>query len=93
MSRRKQQIIIMHPQAGGGFFGDVNSFLKKNKIVSRGLGAVGGMLPGGWGVAAKSIGGVAGQLGYGAKPRRKGRKPGPKPKAKKAPVKRRPRRK
>lgn len=86
----RKQVIIYHPQSGSGFFGDVNSFLKKNKVISRGLGAVGGMIPGGYGVAAKGIGGVAGQLGYGA-PKRRGRKPGPKPKRK--PAAKRPRRK
>jgi hypothetical protein len=91
MSRaRKTQIIVVRPQAGGGFFDDVNKWLKKTKIISTGLGAIAPVLPGGYGIAAGGVGGLAKQLGYG-KPRRKGRKPGPKPK--KAPAKRRPRRK
>lgn len=93
MSRaRKTQIVVLRPQAGGGFFGDVNNWLKKTKIISTGLGGLAPMLPGQYGLLAGGVGGIANQLGYG-KPRRKGRKPGPKPKAKKAPAKRRPRRK
>ena len=53
------------------FFGKIGAFLKKHKIISRGGAALGSMLPGAWGTAARSVGSVAGRLGYGR--RRMGR--------------------
>lgn len=87
MPRRKNQIILVQspypPQAGAGFWTDANNFLKKNHIISRGLGAVGGMMPGQWGMAATAGGALAKQMGYGPPPRRRRA-----PARKKAPAKR-----
>lgn len=54
------------------FFGKIGAFLKKHRIISRGGAALGSMLPGAWGTAARSVGSVAGKLGYGRR-RRMGR--------------------
>jgi hypothetical protein len=87
--RRKNQIMIYHnPQTGAGFFQDVNGFLKKNKVLSRGFGALGGMIPGAGGTIAGGVGSIAGQLGYGPVRRRRAA-----PKKRKPAAKRRPRRK
>ena len=48
----------------------IGGFLRKHKIISRGGAALGSMLPGAWGTAARSVGSVAGKLGYGRRMRR-----------------------
>jgi hypothetical protein len=92
-----RRVLYNRPQTGAGIFDDIgrvwtrdiNPFLKKTKVLSTGLGAVAPYL-GGFGGKAAGFGskGLA-QMGYGPKPRRKGRKPGPKPKKKAVPRKKR----
>lgn len=82
--------IIVRPQSGSGFFDDANSFLKRTKIISTGLGLAGMLAPGSYGVAAGGLGGIARQFGYG-KPKR--RAPAKKKTGGAAKPKRRPKRK
>ena len=54
------------------FFGKVNQFLKKHRVISRVGSALGGMLPGKYGAIAGTVGSAAGKLGYGRRRRRYG---------------------
>lgn len=63
--------IIVRPQSGSGFFDDANSFLKRTKIISTGLGLAGMLAPGSYGVAAGGLGGIARQFGYGGAKKRR----------------------
>lgn len=44
-------------------------WIKKNKLISRGASALGGILPGGWGMAAKGVAAGASTMGWGRRPR------------------------
>ena len=53
-----------------GWLSGVNNFLKNSKIVSGVGNALSGILPGKFGAAAGTIGGLAQQMGYGRRRRR-----------------------
>ncbi len=64
MAPKRRSTKLSQNQMGTGFFGDAWNFIKRNKIISTGLG----FLPGPYG----AIGGtIASQLGVGRKPKRK----------------------
>lgn len=72
MPYRRQPVRRMRGRGIREIVGKIGAFLKKHKIISRGGAALGSILPGGWGTAARSVGSVASKLGYGRR-RRMGR--------------------
>lgn len=74
-SRRRKMGGGKRGMRGAGFMDwlrRAGSFIKSNKLVSRGLSALGSVLPAQYGVLAKSAGTVADKLGYGRRRRVKG---------------------
>ena len=67
--RRKSRARTQQGKGIKEFFGKINAFLKKTKIISKVANAAGGILPGAWGTAAGTAGTVAGSLGYGKRGR------------------------
>ena len=71
--RPRRRTVHRRRQGGEGFMDflkGANNWFKDNKIISKGLGSLGGFLPGPWGIAAKGLGNTASQLGYGRRRRR-----------------------
>ena len=80
---RKSTVITTMPvgMQGEGFFGDVWNGIKKganwikdNQVISKGLNALGGVVPGPYGSALRAGSGLAGSIGLGKK--RKGKMKG-----------------
>lgn len=68
---------MLYYQRGGAWYDDVwsgiksaHKWVKDNKVISRAGKALGGILPGQYGNAAKTIGAAAEQAGYGRRKKR-----------------------
>jgi hypothetical protein len=56
---------------GAGWWDDLTGWVKKNKLVSKGLKGVASVAPGLWGTAAQTAGTVADSYGWGRRKRRR----------------------
>lgn len=62
--RRRVRRRVQNGEGFGDFFKKIGNFVKDNKLISRGLGGLSGLLPGGYGQAANVGSNLAAQLGF-----------------------------